>query len=216
MTGMRRMGALLVMLLTTIPACTGTPRPGAARATPSATSTSAGPVYKVVSSVQIAPDGVAVLCGPGQTTVGGRRSGGGSPPPCGRIRVMGMPGSGVPGSRVQDGYTTTPALLLAGRWHEDTLTLVRAPKPTDRFWQVDLACAADPQPGEIPPDRNIARRIADDRDALRALGTDVYSISTCGGDIFVTVPVADEATKALFSKRYGPTVTIYGWLRTAA
>jgi len=216
MIGVKRTGALLVLLLTAISACTETSHPRAARTTPSPISTSTGPVYKVVSSVEIAPDGGAVLCGPGQTAAGGGRSGDSSPPPCGRIRVVGMPSSGVPGSRKRDGYTTTPALLLAGRWHDNTFTLVRAPKPTKQFWQVDLACAADPRPGEVAPDRHIARRIADDRGVLRALGTDVYSISTCGGEILVTVPVADEATQALFNERYGPTVMIYGWLRTAA
>jgi hypothetical protein len=126
-----------------------------------------------------------------------------------------MPQERLPGSGILDGYTTTPVLLLAGHWHAGTLTLISAPKPTRRFWQVNLACAADPGPGVVAPDPKIVRRIADDRYALRALGTDVYNVSTCGGDIFVTVPVADQATKALFRNRYGPTVTIFGWLRIA-
>ena len=115
-----------------------------------------------------------------------------------------------------DGYTRTPALLLVGHWEAGTLTLTRPPKGTTRFWQVNLACAADPGPGNHDPVPGLARRIADDREGLRRLGTDVYNIGTCGSQTQVTVPVADPATKALFKARYGPTVTLFGWLRTAA
>ena len=174
---------------------------------------SAGPVYRVVTTVQIAPDGVAVLCGPVQAAAEGLTKFG-TGATCGRIHVVGMPKTRFPGSRVVDGYTTTPSLLLAGHWRSGTLTLVRAPKPTTRFWQVQLACAADARPGVHRPDRALARRIADDLDLLRAAGTDVYTIGSCGRWTLVTVPVADAATKALFERRYGPTVTLFGWLRT--
>lgn len=203
--------------------CTGTSHPRAsgphagtaAIKTPVASPRSAGPIYRVVTDVQTAPDGVSVLCGPIEAASGGGPTGHGGQLPCGRIRVLGMP-TVIPGSRSMDGYTRTPALLLTGHWDAGTLTLTSAPRRTKMFWQVDPACAADPGPGVVRPDRHLPSRIADDREALRAAGTDVYEISTCGSMIIVVVPVADAATKSLFKARYGPAVQLFGWLRTTA
>ena len=198
-----------------VTACTGTShrRPTAHVSPPLTSTPSSGPIYRVVTDVETAPDGVSVLCGPMETTSGGGPTSHGRSLPCGRIQVIGMP-TGLPGSRNLGGYIRTPALLLSGHWHAGPLTLTSTPRRTKMFWQVTPACAADPGPGVVRPDRRLPGRIANDRFALRAAGTDVYEISTCGSVIVVLVPVADAATKSLFKARYGPSVQLFGWLRT--
>ena len=216
MFGVRRGMALSAVALALAgTSCTAAHHPRAAALRPHASTTqgtSPGPIYRVITDVETAPNGVAVLCGPGETTSGGGPVGAGAmPPPCGKIHVLGMP-SHITGSRTVGDYSRTPPLLLVGHWDGRSLILTRAPKPTKQVWQLDPGCLAGPGPNERPDPRLVAR-IAADRDALRRAGSDVYTVSTCGSSIIVGVPVDDRATESLFAARYGPSVHLFGWLR---
>jgi hypothetical protein len=133
---------------------------------------------------------------------------------CGGVPVSGFHLTELPPgtwTRAANGTVQTLPLTLVGRWDGERLDLTRPPT------LAASATSVEPPDCPAPGATGTAQADAVTRDLARLAEQHIrpFSWGPCGDSVYLTVPLADQATVAFLTDRY-PGAVVRGWLQPYA